>query len=679
MKKALISVNDAAQQLGVSRETVKNWGERGILSLTTVEKSTLVTTASINGIKKSAPKLVEQMQAVEALQDELEIRKNACLDDIREYRLEMILRKDSVQRIILYMEIFASLVDLIYDGRYDEREYKMVMMFLKGTPLDDIAEKFECSKQLVVNNIRKCNEVLFNLQPYVRLQEENTERGKKLKLLEKDRKILLTMVEAARNDETGTVRNIDRERLELYLTPVKDLGFSVRTSNVLAAGYMECVGDLVHYGRDLSKLRGMGERSLSEIEEVLADRFHLAMGTRIPGWESICSAFFGKNDESIIYEQLFGMDDEAKEYMDAVLDELPEEQAERIKGLFQGVCSAGEAYKKELEQYKQACDNLREQIKKQERRLENRDFYLSPVYKEAKELFARAEAKKARQPREVNSEGVVETAVEALGLLDCIFSQEALQAESRRMEADWAKIAKLERDLRRLETKMRYKDKNRENYNARRRELDKEREEQLALERENASAREAALESEIERWKSINEKKNSEWERERELSREKEMSLQTELHLMELKVLEMQNALQDNPEEVKKIALLTKELEWRKKANAEASKLYALEVERTKRQMEMLEIELKHTKDVLKSREKDAAERTEAWEAKEKLLIEKEEEVWRMAQQDYGHLWGALTMYEKQVEAFNSQPWYRRMWQKMEAFSNSKKRWVRTK
>lgn len=678
MENALVSLNEAAQQIGVTRETIKNWGNRGILALTTVGKFTYVTQESLDGIKASAPKLVKQMQAVEALQDELEIRKNSCMEDIREYRLEKILRKDSAQRVILYMEIFASLIDLIYDGRYDEREYKIMMMFLKGTPIDDIAGKFECSKQLVVDNIRKCNEVLFNLQPYVRLQEENKERGRKLELLEKDRKILLTMVEVGRKDETGMVRKMGKEQLELYLTPVKSLDFSTRTSNILASNDMDCLGDLVHYGRDMRMFRGMGDHSLREIEEMLANRFHLTMGMRIPGWESICRAFFGKNDEGIIYEKLFEMDDEAKEYMEMVLEELPEERAGRIRGLFQGLYSAGEACKKELEQYKQACDNLREEIKKQEKRLANRDFYLSPVYKEAKELFMRLEAKGARQPREVNSEGVVEPAVDAMGLLDCIFSQEAVQAESRRMQEDWVKIVKLETDLRRLKTKMEQKDKHRERYNARRREMDREREEQLAEEREVVTAREAALESEIERWKKMDEKKTQEWTRERELSRAREMSLERELYLLRQKE-EVRTVLQENSKENDKIALLKKELEWSKKVNAETSKHYALEVERSKRQAEVLELELKHTKELLESREKDIAERKAFLAEKEMRLEEKEQEVLRMAQQDYGSLWNTLSRYEKQVDAFNSQPWYRKLWQKMERFSDAKKRLLKLK
>lgn len=670
MENALVSLNEAAQQIGVTRETIKNWGKRGILALTTVGKFVYVTQESLDGVKASAPKLVKQMQAVEALQDELEIRKSSCMEDIREYRLEKVLRKDSALRVILYMEIFASLVDLIYDGRYDEREYKMVMMFLKGTSIDDIAGKFECSKQAVVNNIRKCNEILFNLQPYVRLQEENKERGRRLKLLEKDREILLSMLEVARNDETGVVRNIGRDQLELYLIPLKDLQFSTRTDGALASSYFDCLGDLLHYGNRLAGLRGMGEHSLHEIKEVLAKKYNLTVGMRIPGWESIKRAFYGGKDENVVYKKLFEIDDEAKEYMETALAELPEERVKTVRGLLQGMYSAGEACKKELEQYKCACENLRKQMKAQEKRLENRDFYLSPAYEEVKELFARVEAKGARQPREVNPEGVVEPAVDAVGLLDCIFSQEALQAESRRMQADWVKIVKLEKDLHRLETKMQRKDKGREAYNERRKEIDRERDEKLAEEREAVNAREAALEKQIERLKKVDELRTNEWKREKELARAREWMLEKELQFFREKEKELQTVLQSTPKDSEKVALLKKELEWSKKVNAETSTHYASKVE-------MLELELKHTKELLESREKNAAEMKECLVEKESRL--EEQEYLRMDRQHYDSLWNTLSRYEKQVDAFNSQPWYRKLWQKMETFSDAKKHLLKLK
>ena len=648
MKNALVSVSDAAQQLGVSRETVKNWGERGILSLTTVGKSTLVTTASINGIKKSAPRLIGQMQALEALQEEMERQAKSCMENIREYRLEKVLRKDSVQRVNLYMEIFASLVDLIYDGRYDEREYKAVMMFMKGTSIDEITEKLECSKQAVVNYIRKCNEVLFNLQPYVRLQEECRDRGCRLKLMEKDRKILLTMLEAYRKDETGAVRRLGKEAFELYFTPVRTLDFSTRTRSCLRSEDMDYLGDLVHYGDRLGYLRGMGNQSVKEVKRLLAEQFHLKLGTRIPGWESIRRAYEGEADDRAVYEKLLEMDDEAKEYMETALEELPEERVKTVRSLIQGLYSKGEAFKKELGQYKSICEGLRNHVSELEKHLKNNDFFLSPAYQEVKELFKRLEPMEARKPREVTPEGEVEPAEYALGLMDCIFSQEAVQAEGRRMQEDRAKIIKLEKEVKRLKTKMERQDIARERYNELRGKEDKEREERQREEKEAMTTREVELESEIGRWKMLNEEKTKELTREKEMSSMRERALLKELELRKQKEAEVEAAKSKTLSDNGRITILQKDLEWLKKVNAETSKHYALQVDISKAREKALELELKHVKE---------------------LLEEKERKLSDMTFHDHDTLQDALTWYESQVDAFNSQSWYQKLWKKMKKFS----------
>lgn len=543
MENALIKVQEAAQLLGVSRETIMNWGKRGILSLTHVGGNVLVTKESIDGIRESASKLVGQMQAVKALQAELEAQAKSCMEDIREYRLEKVLRKESAQRVNLYMEIFASLADLIYEGRYDEREYKMVVMFMKGASIDAICEEFQCSKQTVVNNIRKCNEILFNLQPYVRLQEQNREYGHQLKLFEKERNIMLSILEACRKDQTGVANKMSDEVFKLYFTPIEEMPLSSHTMRVLESSYMDCLGDLVHYGSRLQNLRGMGRVSLHEIKEVLATRYHLTLGVRIPGWESIRQAFDTDKD-NVVYEKILEMDNEAKAYIDAALAELPEERVKPVKGVIQAMYSKGETYKKELEQYKSACEKLRVQIKGLERRLENREYFLSPAYEEVKELFEKLESNYEQKGHEPTPEGETISAERGMQLLECIFNQEVIQAESKRLQEDSAHIKKLEKDCLRLEHKLKRKEEGQKKYNEQRRALDKEREEYLAEEKKTLTAREAELRNEIEQLKKQNEELVENCNRK-----------------------EIQAKVKED--------MLKKELEWRKKVNEETANYYA--------------------------------------------------------------------------------------------------------
>ena len=56
-------------------------------------------------------------------------------------------------------------------------------------------------------------------------------------------------------------------------TPLTDLDLSVRAFNCLKAAEVKTLGDLVSYNiADLLKFRNFGKKSLSELEELVADK-----------------------------------------------------------------------------------------------------------------------------------------------------------------------------------------------------------------------------------------------------------------------------------------------------------------------------------------------------------------------------------------------------------------------
>ena len=75
---------------------------------------------------------------------------------------------------------------------------------------------------------------------------------------------------------------VDEQTLQLrkvLKTPLEDLDLSVRAFNCLKAAKINSLSELVQYEQeDLMKFRNFGQKSLSEIEQVLADRgLHFGM------------------------------------------------------------------------------------------------------------------------------------------------------------------------------------------------------------------------------------------------------------------------------------------------------------------------------------------------------------------------------------------------------------------
>ena len=476
----MLSVSEAAQRLGISSPTVKNWGERGILTLIKVGRHFYVDEKSVDNIKENAPDLVGQMNAVEQLREELDRTSQTYMNEIKEYKLEMMMRKESTQRVNLYMEIFASLTDLIYEGRYEEREYKSVVSFLKGHSIKEIAEKQGISVSTVIADIRKCNEILFNLQPYTKMQETCRESNRRAKLAEKKEKILRSMLSICREEGIAFLGELQEDDVEKMMIPVDSLNLSQKTKKALMNGRVKYLGDIVYYGEErLMGINGFGSLSLQEIKGWMA-HYHLPMGTRTPVWNAIKKVY--DKERPYVYERLFELDSETQEYLETCVEGLPEDRVAEIKELFLGLFAMGERYKENFTKYKQINLALRDEISSLEKSLKNEDYYLSPAYEEVKGLFSRVERMRDWKGKDIDLEESEGAAVKAVGIFDCIFRQEAVQAEGRRLQKDEQTIVELEKKVKKLEQQLN------EKAGKAKRGADKEKEKQALLDRQVESA-----------------------------------------------------------------------------------------------------------------------------------------------------------------------------------------------
>ena len=78
------------------------------------------------------------------------------------------------------------------------------------------------------------------------------------------------------SDDIAKSENYDEESLhmrQLLKTKLVDLDLSVRALNCLKAAEVETLGELVAYNKsDLMKFRNFGKKSLTELEELVANK-----------------------------------------------------------------------------------------------------------------------------------------------------------------------------------------------------------------------------------------------------------------------------------------------------------------------------------------------------------------------------------------------------------------------
>lgn len=297
----LIQVTEAARRLGVHRQTLENWGSRGIINIrkernihwvdeelieqigdlgTDVEK----TLNELNELKKQYQ---QELVEFERLRTNLLIERNYVNDERRYLNLCVKggLKSQFFQAILGLMEIYGNL---------NHRESMILQMCLAGDDMNDICKEFgvnrERIRQIAEKAIRKSRDLSKFSELSEKVHEYKTDIAG-LKVIIKDLKDKLDKQEATKRAEKAMELTEKRQELiendhlcKLLSKRLIDCDLSVRVLNCLRFGgtewglYCETIGDLCKLSRtDFLKLRNAGNKSLNEVSEFL-DKLGLSWG-----------------------------------------------------------------------------------------------------------------------------------------------------------------------------------------------------------------------------------------------------------------------------------------------------------------------------------------------------------------------------------------------------------------
>lgn len=297
----LIQVSEAARRLGVHRQTLENWGSRGIINIrkdknahwvdeeligkigdlgTDVEKT-------LNELRELKNQYHRELADYERLRTDLQV-EHRCLDDERRYLnlcVQGSLRSQFFQVILGLMEIY---------GNIDHRENMILQMCLEGIGIGEISEKFgvkrERIRQIAEKAIRKCRNLssfselsdkvreyeadISGLKAIIKDLQDKLDKQETAKRVEKEKELIEKKKEFLENDHL----------CKLFNTNLIDCELSVRVLNCLKNGGAEynlsckTIGDLCKLSRtDFLKLRNAGHKSLNEVS-VFLERLGLSWG-----------------------------------------------------------------------------------------------------------------------------------------------------------------------------------------------------------------------------------------------------------------------------------------------------------------------------------------------------------------------------------------------------------------
>lgn len=275
MSKKLLTVNEAADMIGVNRQTIINYVNKGLFKRAGNSAKT-----NIYLYADEVEAVIGEAREIEEIKERINSLKSVLED--QEHRLKMKLSslhlKNKSYGFIIgetknFIRKFAEAV-------LTEREATVVSMMFSGSDLDEISRKIGLSvsqTRIVINKIR--SRMRYMAGYVVDLQTKYNELNTRVSRLMKELEIQQSPVIDMQKDEVchkevyvpEGVKQMDEHMskvLDIHINNIKSL--SVRAINVLKRVNCDTVYDITRlYREDLLKMWNCGIRTVREIEDLL--------------------------------------------------------------------------------------------------------------------------------------------------------------------------------------------------------------------------------------------------------------------------------------------------------------------------------------------------------------------------------------------------------------------------
>lgn len=254
-----ITIYKAAEALGVSAQTVRNYVTRGVLSHTVISGHSYVNADEVEALRVPIGDVEEAKARLEAMRQEHEALTGEWREKIRILRHE--LRLLGTQRLARET-FYLSLVDMLgEDEEVTHRMKTILQSLLMGDTFEEIGEYLGLTRERVRQLAEKAIRKAAHLIDLRTLKEENARLKQENETIRTQIRPLLSLVDDGKTDDVYA----------LLVTPVNDLELSVRTLNCLKNFNLKTVGDIARMNKStFMRIRNMGRKTITEVEDYLA-------------------------------------------------------------------------------------------------------------------------------------------------------------------------------------------------------------------------------------------------------------------------------------------------------------------------------------------------------------------------------------------------------------------------
>ena len=292
----LIQVAEAAKRLGVSRQTLENWGKNGTLKIRTIGKPVNSHWVDADTIEALSDTIQDVERSRKRLQEEQELIRAG-------YRKESQLRKDIERELfmagkfrtaILCKDFYMSIPIMLNEiGLLNHREAQIMCDIINGKDVGWIAQDYCLTRsrimQIFHKGCRKARElstIKEQLDELHKLRNEAELMKTELNIMYdklKNKMVRITEQKIQEMDKEECIKYIKTtdEMLKILSTSLVDCNLSTRALNCLKSAHIETIGDLIKFTRaNLLKFRNFGKKTLGELDDFLESK-GLTFGTDV--------------------------------------------------------------------------------------------------------------------------------------------------------------------------------------------------------------------------------------------------------------------------------------------------------------------------------------------------------------------------------------------------------------
>lgn len=275
-KQKYIKASDVALRFGVTRQTIRNWIDKGLLKATKLDGCHYVTMASVKAIEDKYADIVVEEGAADTYLKSLRTLNEEYEQSVEEYRNAIAGNKVLTKNRFTIARFIPVVYDLLRDGvQTTDRGGFIIQRVVEGEDVRSIAHELGLTSERVRQILEKeLRMIRQNATPFYTLREENEKLRARIATLELNAKNLASL---------PVERTVEGVPDSILTKKLVDCNLSVRALNCLHSYHevvdgkfvdcpIETVGELTRIHKtDLLKMRNCGWKTLTEIDDLLED------------------------------------------------------------------------------------------------------------------------------------------------------------------------------------------------------------------------------------------------------------------------------------------------------------------------------------------------------------------------------------------------------------------------